>query len=368
MVKGRKLILLLSALIFTAAVVGVASLYGHAQTTPDLSHLDSDHLLNDNRQVFPVPNGNYAVLSTDSENLTYLVFVDTNGNLLDDSNPKTFLFVYQTACVCGNNLYLCGPSVFSGNTLEIYRVRLDSRASVKNLISDAGCDFSRGLYAKPEGDVYLVTGAPGSTFSSDAPFSCYRFSDTPNAVLTGSPAPGFSPNSPETSESSESSESFISSEPSSSESISSSEAPQPSSSGSSSSSIEPFAPAEYRFASPITVTALQEQLKAEGRGAMVRVTSMDGKPVTSGPVGTGCLVEVLLNGQVDSRITAIIPGDLTGSGDVTLQDAAMLWEYCVGRRSLSGLYLKAADLNGDGAVNTSDILKLRNLISDQESS
>lgn len=108
---------------------------------------------------------------------------------------------------------------------------------------------------------------------------------------------------------------------------------------------------------------LQRQLDAEGRGAAVRITAADGTPVASGSVGTGAVIEVLVNGVVESRVTAVVPGDLTGNGTLTPRDSALIYEYCIGRQNLSGYYLDAADVNRDGKVDTSDMLQIKSKIS-----
>jgi hypothetical protein len=353
--KLKKASLLVCTVIFAAVTAVAAAVTGRAETTmPDLSHLDSYYLLSDNRQILPVPGGFYAVSSTDSRYVTYVTLVDANGYPLD-SDPAMFLFVYQKAAVCGDDLYLAGNTPGSESTVSFTRLHLPDRSRVTNQASGVSCDFSRGFYAKPGGKLYLATGPAETPPDSSSPFFLYLFSDSEGQNLVGTPEPGFTPgdSDPSSSDSSESSspQSTLSSQPSSS---------QP---PSSSSSSDPESAPVYRFDQPITVAALQEHLDAEGRGSSVRVTGADGNAVTAGNVCTGAVVEILRNGQIDGRVTAVVAGDLTGTGTITPQDSLLLYEYCIGQQNLSGLSLEAADIDGDGRVDTSDMLKMKSFLS-----
>lgn len=52
--------------------------------------------------------------------------------------------------------------------------------------------------------------------------------------------------------------------------------------------------------------------------------------------------------------TAIVKGDVTGSGKVDSVDAGRVLKAAVGKYTLTGAYLKAADVNGDGKINSVD--------------
>ena len=364
--KLKRALLIAFTIIFAAAAAA-AAVTCRAETMPDLSHLDNYYLLSDNRQIIPVPGGIYAVASTDSFYFTYVTLVDADGYPLD-SDPVMFTFVYQKAVVCGDDLYLAGDTPGNESTVLFARLHLPDRSRVTNQATRVNCDFSRGFYAEPGGKLYLTAVPDGTPLDSSSPFFLYLFSDTENQNLTGIPAPDFTPggSDPSSSDSSGSSEPppDSSSESSPSQSLPSSQPPssRPDAPSSVSSSAPESAPV-YCFSRPVTVAGLQEQLDAEGRGASVRVTAADGSAITAGNVGTGAVVEVFLNGRVDSRVTAVVTGDLTGAGTVTQQDSLLLYEYCIGQQNLSGLFLEAADIDRDGRVDTSDMLKIKSILS-----
>lgn len=388
--KKRRLLILCTLLLSLSAAAALL-VTGRAASVPDLSLLSDDYLLNDNRQVFPLGDAGYAVLSSDSRSCSYVALVDRAGVPLDDKAVK-FTFPYQNAALCGENIYLAGYSAGSERDLSVGRLHVPDRKKTVNRIPDTVCDFSRGFFAEAGEKLYLATSPYGAEAEPGSPFYRYIFAaNVSNASLTGVPVPGYRPDPPDSSEPLPSGASSsmpsssgpsASSDPSSvpSSSLPSSSVPSAPSSalppssvpsspsgsipdvssggGSGGSSSAPL----YRFGGTVTVETLQAQLDAEGRGASVRVTGADGGVITAGKVGTGALVEVLRGGRTDSRVTALIPGDLTGTGTVTQQDSLLLYGYFTGRQTLNGLFLQAADLNADGSVNTSDLLQIKSRI------
>ena len=55
---------------------------------------------------------------------------------------------------------------------------------------------------------------------------------------------------------------------------------------------------------------------------------------------------------------AVLPGDVSGDGVLALADYALLASACVGALQLTEAQYKAADLNGDGAVDGFDLALL----------
>lgn len=62
----------------------------------------------------------------------------------------------------------------------------------------------------------------------------------------------------------------------------------------------------------------------------------------------------LLPQEAPAAGIALLPGDLDGSGAVDMDDAIRLVEYCNDRANLSAQELSAADVNGDGGVDLTD--------------
>lgn len=358
--KRRKR-LILCLLLITMLVAAVTVLPGHAETYPDISKLGDLYLLPDKQQIFHGSDGGYAVVSTDSSFITFVTLLDQNGEPAC-SEPITIPLPYEKAAVCGEFLYLAGNASSPAHSVQIFRINLTDRSIIMNRIVNISCDFTRGFFAQESGRLYLVTVPYGSEPTSSSPFWGYSFHpDISGSNCIGTPDPDFVPGAPSQPSEGPSSASF----PSESENISSGSSSSPADSSLNSSSGAPSDSSDtkpYHFSGPVTVEELQRQLDAEGRGGAVRVTSPNGSAMTGGNVGTGSIVEVLLNGRVDSRIAAVIPGDLTGTGVISEQDSQLLYEHVTRQKELSGLYLQAADLNEDGEVDTSDMLQIKNRI------
>ena len=109
----------------------------------------------------------------------------------------------------------------------------------------------------------------------------------------------------------------------------------------------------YYYFTGQTVVDLERQYAQNGTGGAVQVKDNAGVRQKSGKVRTGWTVEVLRNGKQESLITAVVKGDLGGTAAENLR---FYNEYLVGRRSLTGAWLKAADMNEDGAVDVGDLL------------
>lgn len=53
-------------------------------------------------------------------------------------------------------------------------------------------------------------------------------------------------------------------------------------------------------------------------------------------------------------------GDVNGDGNIDKNDLQMIQDYIMGKISLTAQQYKAADLNGDGQVNSADYIRLKN--------
>lgn len=363
----KRLIICLT--ILTVLTTTVTVLSGSAETYPDLSNLDTSYYYPYNQQFFHRPGGGYLLASTDNVQSTLVTLLDASGNPDESLGGASYriTFIYEKAAVSGDYLYLAGENPSLSYDVQLCRFSINKGSRFYNHIPNVNYDLGRGFSADTNGNLYLVTVPYGSELNSSSPFWVYSFNTSASgANCTGVPAPDYNPDSSESPSSNPAQESSAPSSTGVSE-VPSSNSPSDSSQAASSavsSASQPAAPdAEpYLFSGPITVESLQQQLDADGRGARVRVTSANGSPVTSGSVGTGFMIEVLLNGQTESCITAVVPGDLTGAGSVTEQDKRILYEHVTNQKGLDGLYFQAADLNKNGKVDTGDMLRIKSMI------
>ena len=82
----------------------------------------------------------------------------------------------------------------------------------------------------------------------------------------------------------------------------------------------------------------------------------DGKPVSSGKVGTGMLVVFSAADSYTYELSVI--GDITGEGSVNSRDVGELIDRFLGNLAFDGVYLDAADVSGDGVVDLLDLAML----------
>ena len=73
------------------------------------------------------------------------------------------------------------------------------------------------------------------------------------------------------------------------------------------------------------------------------------------PVGTGMAVTYARDGQTLQTLTTVVTGDLS----VTITDMVRLQAHLLGKNTLTGAALQAADLNGDGQVTITDMIRLQ---------
>ncbi len=343
-------------------IVAVTYVTSRAETTPDISSLDPSYYQPYNQRFFAKQGGGYLMTSTDNAYMSMVTLLDAAGNLDDSLGSSTVRvsFPYIEAAVCGDNLYLVGTNPDNSKDLQICRFSTKDGRRIYNQIIDVSYDLSRGFHADESGNLTLVTVSYGSELTETSPFWIYAFrADANGANCVGVPVPAEESSAPPsstvssaTASSSDSGDSSLESSAASSASSAEPNDPQP---------VNPSAE-PYVFAGPVTVESLQLQLDSDGRGAAVRVIAPNGSQVISGMVGTGCEIEVLRNGQVESCVTAVIPGDLIGTGDVTEQDYRFLYEHIIHQQELNGIFFQAADLNHDGKLDTRDMLKIKSMM------
>lgn len=114
------------------------------------------------------------------------------------------------------------------------------------------------------------------------------------------------------------------------------------------------------ISAPTTLSAFKKGLRYPAGSLRILKGSFER---TSGGMGTGMQVQLVVNGEVEDSLFALVFGDLTGEGNVNTLDFRALLGHLLGEEPLSGLALKAADLNHDGRVDPLDLLALRKNLS-----
>lgn len=90
--------------------------------------------------------------------------------------------------------------------------------------------------------------------------------------------------------------------------------------------------------------------------SQLTITKSDGSNITTGKLGTGMTAE--FSGKT---YTVVIPGDLTGEGNLNSRDLKALMKHLSGEVLLKGAFYKAADTYNDSQINTKDLLKLASM-------
>lgn len=75
-------------------------------------------------------------------------------------------------------------------------------------------------------------------------------------------------------------------------------------------------------------------------------------------IGTGYTIEIS-NGSGKETYTYVMYGDLNGDGEINSADLLKMRQYLLGNNNLSGAFLISAYLNGDNEINSADLLRIR---------
>ena len=110
----------------------------------------------------------------------------------------------------------------------------------------------------------------------------------------------------------------------------------------------------------ITGDALAAKFNEDGD--YIKVLDKSGKEVTSGKVGTGCTVNLVVNGETKASYKVVIGGDVDGDGEISANDHVAVKAHFKNHSILSEEYFKAADFTKNGKLTVTDYISIKRKI------
>jgi hypothetical protein len=354
--KKRK-ILIGTVLTFIVAVVLVGvwqyQIHGAEKMAP--TKISDEAAFKQNQMAFPL-GSQWVIFSTDGQK-TRLALVENSGKLSKGTTPMELEGSYLFGAVQADKIVFVGFE--KDRSLSIEAVSLSSGET---------CEWSGFL---PEdsrkcSDLYFDSQTNRMIlryYGERAAILNYKLLWGQKPVLMKThEKPQASIGVPLPDETSEVSRPFESSAESSSKTVSS-KSDSSSSLPISSTSSQPNTEEEnyYIFDEPITVSQLKETFNHVRKNKDVEVITKSGYDVSEGAVVTGDQISFLDIGGEQKTMTAVILGDLTGSGKPDSKSLKVFYP-ALAYHSFNELQRCAADLDGDGTVTTSDLLLLKKRI------
>lgn len=94
----------------------------------------------------------------------------------------------------------------------------------------------------------------------------------------------------------------------------------------------------------------------------IKVYDVNGGAVTSGVIGTGYVVNLVVNGEIIQSNTIVVSGDVTCDGSISTADLLSVKASIDGSNLFYGFYEKAGDVDGTGNISTTDFAVIRKII------
>ncbi len=104
----------------------------------------------------------------------------------------------------------------------------------------------------------------------------------------------------------------------------------------------------------MTLAELKKSIKYNDNELIVK--NHNGKAVTSGNVGSNW--QITFSGKTEKTFCTVLPGDITGEGNVNSRDIKSLSDYLINDTGLSPPFLYAADTDEDGVISLIDLYKI----------
>lgn len=264
-----------------------------AKADGNLDYLDGIFVLEKNRRLLTASDGSDILLSTDGEYTTLV----SKMSSLEGIGESEWIFpagiIYHEAQIIGDSVYLMGCSNENGTSFSLMKVRLSDRE-----VEWAGLSTP---WSQIE-DCYMVNSRT-LILTVHGEQITYLFE---NDSLTKIQIPD-----------------------------------------------NPMVDKSYYYFTGETVADIKDRYAEDGTGGTVIVKNTSGVQQKSGKIRTGWTVEVRRNGERESLVKAVVKGDLGGT---STEDIRFYNESLVGKRTLSGVWLKAADMDDDGEISVRDLL------------
>lgn len=106
-------------------------------------------------------------------------------------------------------------------------------------------------------------------------------------------------------------------------------------------------------------TTVEALLSGIGEQAYTRVFETLQEVSGKQTIGTGMQLKLMDGTTVKDTLTAVVTGDISGDGKITITDLLSLKAALLKKKSLTGAFAQAADTNGDGKITITDFLQIK---------
>ncbi len=79
-------------------------------------------------------------------------------------------------------------------------------------------------------------------------------------------------------------------------------------------------------------------------------------------LGTGMIIKLIKNNRENDRDTIVVKGEVTGDGNVRVNDAVKVISHVAGISTLEGIWFEAGDFSSDGQIKVNDVVGIVNII------
>ena len=110
-----------------------------------------------------------------------------------------------------------------------------------------------------------------------------------------------------------------------------------------------------------TVASIIENITRNGASSVTVTASNGSSKANNSILCTGDKLTIT-SGSLKETLEVIIPGDTSGDGQINASDYVKIKNHIMGSSLLSGVYYRAADYNGDNSISAADYVKIKNLI------